>query len=55
LGVGLAVFRGEPGPASQLRRAGKPTDVADLGDEHRREHRPDPGDGLNGLVAEVGA
>ena len=31
------------------------TDVADLGDEHRGQHRPDPGDGLDRAVAGVGA
>jgi hypothetical protein len=31
------------------------TDVADLGDEHRGQHRPDPGDLLNRAVAGVSA
>jgi hypothetical protein len=43
-GVGLVVFRGQPGPGRQLRRPGEPADVADLGDEYRGQHRPDPGD-----------
>jgi len=54
-GVGLAVARGQPGPAGQLRGAGEPGDVTDLGDEHRREHRADPGNGLDRGVAGIGA
>jgi hypothetical protein len=54
-GVGLVVFRGQPGPRRQLRRPVEPADVADLGDEHRGQHRPDPGKGLDRDVAGVGA
>jgi hypothetical protein len=34
---------------------GEPFDVTDLGDEHRPQQRPDPGNGLDGQVAGVGA
>ena len=44
VGVGLVVLGGQPGPAGQLRGAGEPGDVTDLGDEHRAQDRPDPGD-----------
>ena len=44
MGVGLVVLGGEPGPAGQLCGGTEPGDVADLGNEHRGQHRPDPGD-----------
>ena len=52
-GVGLAVFRGEPGPTGQLRGPGEAGDVADRGDEHRGQRRTDPGDGLDRPVPAV--
>ena len=54
-GVGLVVFRGQPGPGGQLLRAAEAGDVADLGDEHRGQHRPHPGDLLDRAIAGVGA
>ena len=54
-GVGLVVFRGQPGPRGQLLGLAEAGDVADLGDEHGRQDRPDPGDELDGLVPGVGA
>jgi hypothetical protein len=36
------VFRGQPGPAGQLLGPTEAGDVADLGDEHRGQDRPDP-------------
>jgi hypothetical protein len=53
LGVGLAVSRGEPGPAGQFVGAGEPLDVADLGDEHRAQGRADTGDRLHRDVARI--
>src|SRR6187397_2888448 len=50
-GVGLAMPRGQPGPAAQLLRPGEPAHVADLGDEHRGERRADPADLLDHPVA----
>ena len=35
-------------------RAGEPVYVPDLGDEHRRQHRPHAGQLLDGLIATVG-
>jgi hypothetical protein len=54
-GVGLVVFRGQPGPGGQLLGSVEAGDVADLGDEHRGQDRPDPRDLLDGLVAGIGA
>jgi len=54
-GVGLVVFRGQPGPAGQLSRSGEAGDVADLGHEDRAQDRPDPGDRLHCLEARVAA
>jgi hypothetical protein len=54
-GVGLVVLGSQPGPRRQLRGLGEATDVADLGDEHRGQHRSDPRNGLDGEVAGVGA
>jgi hypothetical protein len=53
--VGLVVFRGQSGPAGQPRGPVEAGDVADLGDEHRGQHRPDPGDLLDSAVAGVAA
>lgn len=53
LGIGLAVLGGETGPRTQLVRVTEAVDAADLGHEDRGEDRPDPLDGLHGLVAEV--
>ena len=53
LGVGLAVPGCHPGPGAQLLGAGEPGDVADLGDEHRRQDWSDAVDGLDGLPAKV--
>jgi hypothetical protein len=43
----------ESGPGAQLRSAGEAVDVADLGHEHRRQHRAHPGDGLERQVVDV--
>jgi hypothetical protein len=43
--------RGQPGPGGQLFGAAEAGDIADLGDEHRREDRPDPGNLLDREVA----
>jgi hypothetical protein len=43
----------QPGPAGQLFRAGKPTDVPDFGDEDRSEGRTDPADLLDHLISTV--
>ena len=53
-GVGLAVPRGEPGPRAQVSGRGEAGDVADLGDEHRRPGRADPGNLLDRPIAGVG-
>src|SRR6266536_823735 len=42
LGVGLVVPRGQPGPGAQLPGLAEPGDVADLGADHRGQHRADP-------------
>jgi hypothetical protein len=52
-GVGLVVAWGQPGPAGQLRGSGEATDVADLGDEHRGQDRPDPVDLLDCPVTRI--
>src|SRR5258705_2193266 len=39
-GVGFAVCGGQTGPRAQVCRPGKTVYVPDLGDEHRRQHRP---------------
>src|ERR671911_499498 len=52
-GVGLVVFWGQPGPGGQLLGLAEAGDVADFGDEYPGQHRPDPGDDLDGLVAGV--
>jgi len=46
-GVGLTVAGGDPGPGAQLLGPVKAGHVADLGHEHRAQHRPDAGDGLD--------
>src|SRR4029453_4732332 len=40
-GFGLVVFGGQPGPAGQVRGPVEAGDVADLGDEHGGQDRPD--------------
>ena len=40
LDIGLAVPRGQPGPAAQLGGAAEPVHVADLGDDDRGQRRP---------------
>ena len=42
-GVGLTVAGGHPGPGAQLLGPVKAGHVADLGHEHRAQHRPTPG------------
>jgi hypothetical protein len=44
----------QPGPAPQLRGGTEPADVADLGEEHRRQDRPDAGQLLQRDVAGIG-
>ena len=44
---------GEPGPSAQVPSGGEPRDVADLGHEDCGQHRADPGDGLDDVVAEA--
>ena len=51
--VRLAVAGREPAPARELVGGAEAGDVADLGHEDRREHRPDAGDRLDRQVAEV--
>jgi hypothetical protein len=41
-GIGLVVFRGQPGPAGQLRCPAEAMHITDLGDEHRTQDRPTP-------------
>ena len=53
VGVGLAVGRGQPGPAGQLRGGGEAADVTDLGHEHRPQGGTDAGDGLHRQVARI--
>ncbi len=43
----------QPGPGTQLLRAGEPGDIADLGDEDRCEDRSDPVDGLHRQIARM--
>src|SRR5262249_38807971 len=50
-GVGLAVPRGEPGPAAQLLGAAEPADVADLGHDDRAEDPTDARQLADGPVA----
>lgn len=38
-----------------MGRPGESVHVADLGDKHRRQHRPDAGYLLDGLIAAVAA
>jgi len=52
--IGLVVLGRQPGPAGQLRRSGEPTHLADLGNEHRREHRTDTGELLHRGVSRMG-
>jgi hypothetical protein len=47
MGIGLVMLGRQPRPARQLRRRGKPGDVADLGDEHRGQGGPDARDVLD--------
>jgi hypothetical protein len=51
VGVGLAQTRCQPRPRAQPSRVVEPTHVTDLGDEHRAQHRPDPAQRLDRLVA----
>src|ERR1035438_4119453 len=53
LGVRLTVTGRQPGPRAQLARVLEPGDVADLGDDHRGQHRADAGQLLDHLVAAV--
>jgi hypothetical protein len=55
VGVGLMVFRGESGPARQLRRGGEPGHLADLGDEDLSQDRTDARNLLHRHIAGVGA
>src|SRR6266540_4129982 len=48
-GVGLTVAGSHAGPGAQLLGPTEPAHVADRGQEHRAQHRPDPGDGLHRL------
>ena len=48
-------FGVSPAQRGQLRGSVEAGDVADLGDEHRGQDRPDPGDGLDRQVAGIGA
>jgi hypothetical protein len=52
-GVGFAVGGGQTGPRAQVRGVGETRDVADLGDEHRRQHRTHAGQLLDRLIATV--
>src|SRR3954467_1057537 len=54
-GVGLVMARSQPGPRGQLPRAREAGDVADLGDEHRPEQRPDHRDLLDRAIAGISA
>ena len=53
--VGLVVLGSQPGPARQLGSAAEPGHLADLGEEHRTQDRPDAGDLLDRDIARVGA
>ena len=50
-GVGFVVGGRESGPTRQLGGTSEAAHVADLGDEHRRQHRPDAGCLLECLIA----
>lgn len=52
-GVGLAVTRRQPGPGAQVGGASEAVGITNLGDEHRRQRRCDPGHLLDGLIAAV--
>jgi hypothetical protein len=41
----------QPDPAGQLGGAGEASNVADLGDQYRCQHGPEPVDVLDGPVA----
>ena len=43
----------QPGPRAQPGRGGEPGDVADLGHDHRRQHRADARQRPDGVVAVV--
>ncbi len=53
-GVGLVMSRSQPSPGGQLLGSLEAGDVADLGDEHRGQDRPDTGNGLDRPVAGIG-
>ena len=52
--VRAAHGRGQPGPGGQLAGAGKPADVADLGQHDQRGELPDPGQRPQHLDLRVG-
>jgi hypothetical protein len=52
-GVRLVVTRREPSPGAQLGRAGEAMQVADLGHQHRCQHRAYAGDGLDCQVTDI--
>jgi hypothetical protein len=45
--------QGHPSPRAQLLRPRESTDLPDLGYEYRRQHRADPGNLLDGVVAGI--
>ena len=51
LRVRLAVARGQPSPAGEFLRPSETPHLADLGHEHRREHRADATDLLDRAIA----
>jgi len=53
MGIGLVMLGRQASPAGQLRRRGKPGDVADLGHEHRSQGGTNPGDALHRGVARL--
>jgi hypothetical protein len=54
VGVGFVVLGRQPGPRRELGGLGEPGDIADLGDEHRAQDRPDPGQLLHRDIAGIG-
>jgi hypothetical protein len=53
VGVGLVMAGRHPDPAGQLGGTGEAGDLADLGDQHPCQHRPEPVDRLDRPVAGV--